>query len=130
MKRAAEAVSAVLKKCNNSIERLESRDNCPMRWPGHEVIPLPKLTHLILGSYGGGQIQPHNLENWTAQMPSLRHLVLDSVGTVKDAYHQWKHLFDAMRYHKKGMSVKFDEIIAKDATEITFDYHTGDFQRF
>lgn len=38
VKRAAEAIRAVLEKCNNSIERLQYGDDCPIPRPGHDVI--------------------------------------------------------------------------------------------
>ena len=46
-KSAADATAAVPKKCNDSLEEFHYDWSCPMRWPGHEVISLPKLKKTI-----------------------------------------------------------------------------------
>ena len=123
--RAADATAAVLKKCNDSLERFHYQD-CPMQWPGQEVISLPKLKRLSLGD---GCIRPRNLRAWMAKMPSLEHLDCVSTKSWGGEDGTWVEIFDAIRNHPRGMKVDFDQICANDE-EISMSYHTGDFQEY
>ena len=129
-KRAADATAAVLKKCNDSLEEFRFAGDCPMRWPGHEVISLPKLKKL---SFAIGTIRPRNLKAWMAKMPSLEHfecVMTKTSGAGEDGTNgTWVDVFDAIRDHPRGMKVEFDQINANDE-EISISYYTDDFQEY
>ena len=125
-KRAADATAAVLKKCNDSLEEFHYQDFCPMRWPGHEVISLPKLKRLSLSS---GYIRPRNLKTWMAKMPSLERFECVMTKSCGGGEGTWLEVFDAIRNHPRGIKVDFDQIVANDE-EISIDYHTDDFQEY
>ena len=128
--RAADAIAAVLKKCNNSLEKLLLyQNNYPMQWPGDEVISLPKLKKLSYTSGTLDYIRPRNLKAWMAKMPSLEHFECVGAETRGSGDEGWLEVFDAIRNHPRGMRVEFDQIIA--AWEgISLDYHTDDFQKY
>ena len=123
-RQAAYATAAVLKKCNDSLEKFHYQDSCPMQWPGDEVIPLPKLKKL---SFGGGCIRPRNLKAWMAQMPLLEHFECMCTSSCGSEDGSWLEVFDAIRNHPRGMKVDFDQIFAGEE-EISMRYHTDDFQ--
>ena len=125
-KNAADATSAVLKKCNDSIEEFHHHNDCPMRWPGYEVISLPNLKTLSLAD---GYIRPRNLSAWMAEMSSLEHFTCVSTKSSGGAEGTWVEVFDAIRHHPRRMKIEFDQIIANDE-EISMSYHTGDFQDY
>ena len=126
--RAADAIAAILKKCNDSLEKLMLYQwACPMRWPGDEVIPLPKLKTLWFPSGNRGYIRPRNLKAWMAKMPSLEHFACVCTETQGSGDEGWMEVFDAIRNHPRGMKVEFDHITAA-GEPITLDYHTDDFQ--
>lgn len=125
--RAADTVAAVLKKCEDSLEMFSYENSCPMQWPGDEVIHLPRLRDLSLGS---GCIRSRNLRTWMAKMPSLKHFRLNGSRLCDHVYSGWLNVFDAIRNHQKRMNVHFDQIIANDGAEISFYYHTDDFEKF
>ena len=128
--RAADATAAVLKKCSDSIEEFHYEAySCPMRWPGHEVIPLTKLRKL---SFTGSYIRAGNLKTWMAKMPSLEHFECVSTETTYDEEAgggTWLDVFDAIRNHPRGMKVEFDDIVANHQ-EISLSYHTDDIQEY
>ena len=129
-KQAADATAAVLKKCSNSIEEFHYEAySCPMRWPGHEVIPLPKLKKL---SFTGSYIRAGNVKTWMEKMPSLEHFKCVSTETTYDEEAgggSWLEVFDAIRNHPRGMKVEFDEIVANHQ-DISLSYHTDDIQEY
>lgn len=123
--RAADAVAVVLKKCGGSLENFTYEGDCPIQWPGEEVINLPKLRDLTLG---GGSIRSRNLRTWMAKMPSLQLFELSYTDLGDHMYSGWLDVFDAIRNHPKGMSVHFNQIAANDGNDISLYYHTDAFE--
>lgn len=126
-RRANEAVSSIMKKSANNLEyfRWEGGQN-PMRWPGEDIVSLPRLLHLELN---GGDIEAINFQEWMAGMPSLQELYLASVG-VTQPWSGWLNIFDSIRYHPKAMHVIFDQVHHCDWTELSVDHHTDDYEKY
>ena len=126
-KRAADATAAVMKKCNDSLEEFHYDNQCRMRWPGNEVISLPKLKVL---NFVCGLIRPRNMKAWMAKMPSLEHFeCLTTLSSWCAGDGSWLEVFDGIRNHPRGMKVEFDSILVGDE-EISISYHTDDFQEY
>ena len=119
-------IASVLKKCGSYLEYFSAipRD-CPILWPGEEIIPLPRLLHLKL--VGVWIIAP-SFKKWMAGMPSLQELVLGSI-ILTGEYREWLDIFDAIRDHPKSMKVCFDQVYNCDWAELSIDYDTGDYER-
>ncbi|KAI9697020.1 MAG: hypothetical protein M1836_004981 [Candelina mexicana] len=130
--RVAEAVSAMLEKCKDKLESFcfSLGPNCPMQWPGEEVIDLPRLRELMLN---GGSVRPRNLKAWMARMPSLDRLQFDFTHIHDDDPSSIMLIFDAIRVHPRnswGIFVMFDCLWVNHAKFIRMRHHTNDLLRF
>ena len=126
---AADAIAAVLKKCNDSLEELLLYQNdMPMQWPGDEVIPLPKLKKLSYIHQILGLIRPRNMKAWMAKMPSLEHFECRADILPRRSDGTWLDVFEAIRNHPRGMEVKLHSTCAD--LGMSLDYHTDDFQKY
>lgn len=124
--RAAEAIAAVLKKCKNNLQKFKYGSSEYMQWPGDEVIELPNLRFLSLGS---DCIRSQNLKSWMAKMPLLEHLELLGTSLFNEDYTGYLNVFDAIREHPIGIMLIFEEFPINRYDEIYLSYHTDDFQR-
>lgn len=124
---AADAIAAVLKRCNESLEEFHCRNDCPMRWPGYEVISLPKLKRL---SFTCGYIRPRNLAAWMTRMPSLEHFECVSTYSLGGEEGTWLDVFDAIRNHSRGMKVVLHNILTADEGEPSLGDYTYDLQKY
>lgn len=121
--RAADAVAIVMSECEESLEKFSYGDDCPMQWPGDQIIRLPKLRHLSLG---GGEIRPRDLRRWMAEMSSLDRINLHW-SWVRDEDSRWIDVFDAIRDHPKGLYVNISPIYKNEFPGyISLRYHTND----
>ncbi|KAK3699112.1 hypothetical protein LTR37_016586 [Vermiconidia calcicola] len=126
---ANEALASVFEKSKDSLEQFEYRSECPMQWPGDQVVALPKLKNLKLGSFGNGSIRHRNFRAWMAEMPSLENLELNGSRLCKGVpLTCWLDVFDAIRDHSKGMRIRMNQSVANSAAEVSMDYHTDDFE--
>lgn len=121
---AADVLASILQKCNTTIEKLDYKtSDTPMLWPGSNIIDLPRLESLSLGS---GSIRPQNLSRWLAHMSSLTYLEFG--GTWAEwPLTEWKHVYDAIRDHPNRMQVVFEQSVANSGAEISLNYFTGDY---
>ena len=127
IQRIDKVIASVMKKSGSHLEYFRSTPcDCRMRWPGEEIIPLPRLLHLELK---GVWIIAPSFKKWMAGMPSLQELVLGSI-TLTGEYRQWLDIFDAIRDHPKSMKVCFEQVHNCDWTELSINYDTGDYERF
>ena len=120
--RAADAIDAVMKKCNINLEEF-TYNSCPKQWPDPTVVPLPKLKKLTIN---GGNIRGENLRLWMAEMRSLEYF--DASFTDSDPP-GWSKVFQGIRDHSQGMEIHFNPIFIGDG-EIRLHYHTRNFQKF
>lgn len=126
-KNAADAISAVLRSCRYSIEKLSYGSSCPMHWPGDKVISLPRLTHLHLGK---GNVRTRNLKRWIAQMPSLKHIQLIRSQRGDYRWYGWRYVFDAVRNHRNAMEVEFYNIDGDVGAKASIHYRTDDVSKY
>ncbi|KAL8871501.1 MAG: hypothetical protein Q9174_002679 [Haloplaca sp. 1 TL-2023] len=103
---ASAAVDMVLEKSQTSLGTFESGPNCPMHWPGPQVISLPKLRYLELF---GGWVRPTYLKAWAASMPALEEItLLCLLQDEQDFVTGSKRILDAIRNHQNDLVVELD----------------------
>ena len=124
--RAANAIAAVLRKCSKSLQELTCKGDCPLQWPGSEIISLPALRSLIFERV---YIRPRNLGKWMARMPQLQYLWIFSGGICEDDHSDFRSVFDAVRNQSKGMRVRLNMFTWYKAN-FDLDFHTHAVEHF
>ncbi|KAL8962839.1 MAG: hypothetical protein Q9183_005091 [Haloplaca sp. 2 TL-2023] len=120
---ACAAIDMVLKKGRKSLRVFAYGPNCPMLWPGPEVISLPKLRHIDICS---GSLQPTHLKDWCARMPALKKVTLISVGQgEEDSVTGWQRVLDAIRHHKNDMQIHFTRLELESKLSDSYSSHEG-----
>lgn len=118
--RAASAITAIVKNCSTSLQVFEYKNTCPMHWPPEEVVKLPQLRAIHLGS---DDLQPQNMAAWMAEMPSLELLQLSGT-RLRVRNRHWLEVFDAVRNHGRGMRCNFHPILASGDSHVVINHHT------
>lgn len=122
--RSAKFLNTVMQKCSDELVEFTHDDNwcpCPMRWPADEVVQLPKIRRIVLGS---GTVRSKNLRAWIQHMPSLEHLELRGSNSDGSNPTGWRTIFDAVKDHMekhqpKRMVLSLDQVPAADWAEIS-----------
>ena len=126
-RRANEAVVSVMKKSASHLESFKYPGwDSPTRWPGEEIIFLPRLLCLDLR---GCVIEATGFKKWMAGMPSLQELGLMDVG-VAVYFHEWLNVLDAIRHHPKRMKVWLSSFSIGRFEQLNIDYRTGEYEKF
>lgn len=121
--RAANAIAAVLRKCEDSLQELSCEGDCPLQWPGSEIVNLPELRCLVLQ---GCRIRPLKLGKWMARMPLLQNLEFEFPTVCENDYSDFRSILDAVRNQSKGMRLR---LLTWWTVAIDLDYHTHDVER-
>ncbi|KAL8670443.1 MAG: hypothetical protein Q9168_005024 [Polycauliona sp. 1 TL-2023] len=140
---AAENVSAMLKKCQSSVQWLRIHGDTrvtpsrgpnvfclPIIWPGEDVVRLPRLQYLQLYF---AHVLSRNLGGWLRHMPLLKYLDL-AAGYSEDGddVTVWLHVFDAIRDHprnKAGIRIMFQRSPLDTGVSRSLDFQTDDYDK-
>ena len=116
--RACAALDSVLRKCKRSITELVIEKEFPMTWPRDELVALPELRKIDLGSIC---VNNGNFAKLLPLMPKLERYSLGcSSGTE-----EWKQTIDAIRDHPNRMEIHWDQIACHSCAEISLYCNTA-----